>query len=69
MGFPASRIGVLYGTFTSMFMGIRMIGSAMQWNIPAEWSRYLVAGFLFWLVLCPFIALRDYLLHRGRKGE
>jgi hypothetical protein len=69
IGFPASRIGVLYGTLIVMFMGIMMISSGLSWDISAEWRRNLAAGFLCWLGLCPFIALRDYLLHRSSRDE
>lgn len=69
LGFPASRLGVLYGTLTAMFMGIMLIESAVSSNIPTEWGRHLAAGFLCWLGLCPFVALRDYLLHRSARDE
>lgn len=63
-GFPASRVGVLYGTLTCMLLGLMLISRVMEWSIPAEWRRYLAIVGLCWLAFIPFVALRDYLLYR-----
>ncbi|WP_395748762.1 hypothetical protein [Prosthecobacter sp.] len=64
MGFPASRMGVLYGALSGMFIGILMIGSSLSLkiNLPFD-GDYLVIGFLLWILLGLSIALRDYFLH------
>ncbi|WP_395744576.1 hypothetical protein [Prosthecobacter sp.] len=68
-GFPASRVGVLYGTLTCMLLGLMLISRVVEWSIPAEWRRYLAIGILCWIALIPFVALRDYFLHRASRRK
>jgi|GEM_PF-5027451 len=67
--FPASRIGMLYITLTCMLIGLLMIGSLMELSIPVEWQWYLEAGITCWFLLCPVIALCDFLFYRADKDE
>ena len=68
-GIPASRITVLYFAITGMFFGFAMIGSAMHWELPQDYSGCFIIGVILWMIAGPLIFVRDYGLYIDNKDD